>query len=159
MDGWMILWFCFGSASFDLPNFGFWQQLANWGVVTSVNLSLLKVNSLNLWASGTNRPACCLCLVAGVKSVHWPSSPSQTCRFILKHTQRRRPTSVLTAPRPLWMRPTWPSTWEYTWASNRTAAPTVRGVSDSCLICSSIPGQDSQPFLFVRQCWKARMFV
>lgn len=79
-------------------------------------------------------------LILGVKFVHWPSSPSQTCRFIPKRTQRQRLTSVLTALSPLRTHHTWPSTCVYTWASNLTAAPTVRNVLGSFPICSSTPG-------------------
>lgn len=83
----------------------------------------------------------CPCFLdAGVKFVLWLSYPSQTCRFTLKRTQRRRLTSVLTARSPLRTRPTWPSTCAYTWAWNLTAVPTVRNVFDSSPTCSSTQG-------------------
>lgn len=104
-------------------------------------------------AACNNQTPCFLCLrvsswcvsslcvlLTGVKFVHWPSSPSQTCRFIPKRTQRQRLTSVLTALSPLRTHHTWPSTCAYTWASNLTAAPTVRNVFASSPICSSTPG-------------------
>lgn len=82
-------------------------------------------------------------LFPGVKFVPWPSSPSPTCKFTPKRTQRRKPTSVLTAPRRLRTPRTWPSICASTWASSRTAAPTVRDASASSPTCSSTQGLTS----------------
>lgn len=91
-------------------------------------------------------------LDAGVKSVRWPSSPSQTCRYTPKLTQRQRLTSVLTALSHLRTHRTWPSTCAYTWELNLTAAPTVRNVFASSPICSSTPGLISTHTLCCRHC-------
>ena len=82
----------------------------------------------------------CLLSVAGVNFAPWPSSPSQTCSFTPRSTQKQRPTSVLTAPRPLPTHRIWPSISAYTSVWNHITAPTVRNVFASSPIYSSTPG-------------------